>query len=142
MAERTLVHVTNDVVRKKEGASTVVTASRTFTAADSGGTFDIGTDALVMTLPLIDASTRGMVLVFRNVGADGNNIITISPNAADGIEGTVANAAADSVASGVVNKDIVNTKATANDGDYLVLRAAEDTKWRIIGGVGIWASEA
>ena len=82
------------------------------------------------------------IFLFRNTGADGNNIVTLSPNAADGIHGTIANAAADSVASGTVDKDFVNTKATANKGDYVILRAVALTEWYIIGGVGIWASEA
>ena len=83
-----------------------------------------------------------MTYLFRNTGADGNNIITLSPNALDGINGSIANSAADSVASGVVNKNFVNTKATANNGDYVILRAVALTKWYVIGGVGIWASEA
>jgi hypothetical protein len=52
------------------------------------------------------------------------------------------NAAADSVASGAVNKDIVNTKATANKGDRITLLAVAATTWYITDGVGIWASEA
>ena len=83
-----------------------------------------------------------MTYLFRNTGGDGNNTITLSPNALDGINGSIANSAADSVAGGVVNKNFVNTKATANNGDYVVLRAVALTKWYVIGGVGIWASEA
>ena len=93
-------------------------------------------------MPKIEAGNLGMTFLFRNTGADGNNIITLSPNAADGINGTIANAAADSVASGTVNKDWVNTKATANKGDYVILKAVALTAWYIVGGVGIWASEA
>jgi hypothetical protein len=83
-----------------------------------------------------------MEFTFRNTGADGANIITLSPASADGINGTIANSAADSVASGVVNKDLINTKATANNGDWVKLRAVSTTKWYIEGGVGIWASQA
>lgn len=122
--------------------SETLTASNTVTVAESGKEFNIATDALVMTLPLITASNIGMSFRFRNTGADGNNIITISPNALDGINGTVANAAADSVASGVVDKDIINTKATANIGDWIELTAGALTEWYITGGVGIWPSEA
>lgn len=121
-----------------------ITASTTFTDSQLGEEFNVATDALVMTLPLITAAMidSGETYLFRNTGADGNNIITISPNAADGINGSIANAAADSVASGVVNKDLVNTKATANNGDYVELKPVALTKWYIVGGVGIWASEA
>ncbi|WP_428743248.1 hypothetical protein [Tenacibaculum sp.] len=116
-----------------------LTANKTLTVEDSGKTFNIGTDALVITLP---ATALGLKYTFRNIGADGNNIITISPNAADAVFGTVQNAAADSVASGAADKDIINTKATANRGDFITLEADGVDGWYITGGVGIWASEA
>jgi len=31
---------------------------------------------------------------------------------------------------------------TANKGDYVIIRAVALTQWYIVGGVGIWASEA
>jgi hypothetical protein len=120
-----------------------LTASTTLTEAQLGEDFNIATDALVVTLPLITASmvNSGHSYVFRNTGADGNNIITLAPNAADGFNGSIANAAADSVASGVVDKVFVNTKATANSGDYVEVKPVALTKWFITGGVGIWASQ-
>jgi hypothetical protein len=141
MATRTLISTSNDDVRQVR-RKTVVTASTAFATKDLGQDIEIATDALTMTLPLITADNLGREILFRNTGADGAAIITISPAAADGINGTIANADADSVASGVVNKNFVNTKATANNGDYVVLRATALTKWTIVGGVGIWASEA
>ena len=122
--------------------SETLTASDTITVAESGKEFNIATDALVMTLPLITASNIGMSFRFRNTGADGNNLITLAPNALDAFHGTVANAAADSVAGGVVDKDFINTKATANKGDWIEVTAGALTEWYITGGVGIWASEA
>lgn len=142
MSERTLISVSNDPVlsRAKE---TTVTATTTFTAADAGaGTYNVATDAIVMNLPIITADTIGMEFTFRNTGADGAVLLSIDPNAVDGINGSIANAAADSVASGVVGKKLNNTKATANNGDYVTLKAVALTKWFIVGGVGIWASEA
>lgn len=142
MSERTLISVSNDPVlsRAKE---TTVTATTTFTAADAGaGTYNVATDAIVMNLPLITADNIGMEFNFRNTGADGAVLLSIDPNAVDGINGTIANAAADAVASGVVGKKLNNTKATANNGDYVTLKAVALTKWFIVGGVGIWASEA
>lgn len=130
----------NDPVHLRTSQSTI-TATSTLTAADTGKDYNIATDAIVVTLPLITAENIGMKFMFRNTGADGANIITLSPASADGINGTIANAAADSVASGVVNKDLINTKATANNGDYVVLKAVALTKWYIEGGVGIWASQ-
>lgn len=114
-------------------------ANKTLRVEDSGKSFLIGTDALVVTLP---ATIKGLEYTFINSGADGNNLITISPDAADAIFGSVANAAADSVSGGAVDKDIVNTKATANKGDRITLVADGVDGWYIKGGVGIWASEA
>lgn len=134
-------NTSNDVLYARNSQNTI-TASTTLTEADAGKSFNIATDALVVTLPLIEADSIGMEFTFRNTGADGNNIITLSPASADSINGTIANSAADSVASGVVNKDLINTKATANNGDWVKLRAVSTTKWYIEGGVGIWASQA
>jgi hypothetical protein len=116
-----------------------VTADVTLGLEDSGTIYLVGTDALTITLP---ATNKGSKFTFVNSGADGNNLITISPNANDAIFGTIANAAADSVASGVVDKDIVNTKATANKGDRITLVGDGADGWYIVEGVGIWASEA
>lgn len=131
----------NDVLRVRSKQITLTDTVSVY-ANQAGSEFNIATDAKVITLPLISTENVGMELTFRNTGADGNNIITLSPNAADGINGTIANAAADSVASGVVNKDIVNTKASANLGDFVKLIALAPTKWVIASGVGIWASES
>jgi len=131
----------NDIVYVQASQETV-SGSAAIPAGSAGVDQNVETDALTTTLPKIEAGDLGLTYLFRNTGADGNNIITLSPNASDAIHGTIANAAADSVAGGVVNKDFVNTKATANKGDYVILRAVALTEWYIIGGVGIWASEA
>tara|TARA_B100001250_G_scaffold281339_1_gene243613 strand:+ start:10164 stop:10556 length:393 start_codon:yes stop_codon:yes gene_type:complete len=113
-----------------------ITASKTLTSADHGKTFLVGTDALVITLP---ATMKGISYTFINSGADGGNIITISPAAADKIIGSIANAAADSVCSASDDGDLVNTKATANKGDRVTLIADGADGWYITEGVGIWA---
>jgi hypothetical protein len=120
----------------------VLTDNTTLTIADSGSKIAIATDAKTITLPTIDAGNLGMEFTFINTGADGAVKLNISPASTDAIIGTVANAAADSVSGGVVNKDFANTKATANKGDYVVLKALTLAGWYIVGGVGIWASEA
>lgn len=135
------IYVSNDEQLAKRPQRTL-TATQELTSQDFGRDYNIATDALVITLPAITAENLGMEFVFRNTGADGNNIITLSPASTDGINGTIPNAAADSVASGVVNKDLVLTKATSNLGDFVKLRAVSLTKWFIEGGVGIWASQA
>jgi len=137
----TIENTSNDIKYVRVPQVTV-TATTTFTEADAGKEYNIGTDALVMTLPLIDADNIGMEFVFRNIGANGNNIITLSPASADGVNGRISTAAADSTAGGVVNKDFVNTKATAKKGDYVRLRAVSTTAWYIVDGQGVWASEA
>jgi hypothetical protein len=134
-------NTSNDTLRVRRTQNTITT-SVTHTEADAGQDYNIATDALVITLPLIDSDNIGMAFTYRNTGANGNNIITLSPASADGINGRVATAAADSTASGVVNKDWINTKATAKLGDYVRIRAVALTKWFIEDGQGVWASEA
>ena len=102
----------------------------------------MATDALVITLPLIEEDNIGIEFLFRNTGANANNIITLSPNALDSINGRISTAAADSTAGGAVNKDFVNTKATAKKGDFVRLVAVSLTAWYIVDGQGVWASEA
>lgn len=122
----------------------VLSVATAISLADNGVHLHVATDALVHTLPAIGDTTApaGTRFRFVNTGADGNNTVTISPAAADAIFGSIANAAADSVASGVDDKDIVNTKATANKGDYIELVSDGTSGWYISAGVGIWASEA
>ena len=137
----TYIDTSNDIVFNQIRQNTITT-SLSIAAGDAGIDQNIATDALVITLPQIHSGNIGLTYLFRNTGADGNNIITLSPHSTDGFNGSIANAAADSVASGVVDKDWVNTKATANKGDYVIIRAVALTQWYIVGGVGIWASEA
>jgi hypothetical protein len=137
----TKITTSNDVLRARSKQITLTDTGSVY-ANQSGSEFNIATDAKVISLPLISAENLGMEFTFRNSGADGNNIITISPDAVDAVVGTIANAAADSVSGGVAGKDIINTKATANLGDFIKLTALSTTKWVISAGVGIWASEA
>jgi len=137
---------TGDLVPRENNGSlkmqVLVTDNTTLRKEDSGNTYNIATDAKTFELPAITAGNLGMQFTFRNTGANGAVALTVSPASTDGINGTIANAAADSTASGVVNKNIVNTKATAKNGDYITVTAVALTKWYITGGVGIWASEA
>lgn len=115
--------------------------STTLTEADSGGIFGMGTDAKVFTLP---STKAGLKYTFVNTGAAGNNILTISPAAADGISGTITLAASVVVDAGVVNKDLINTKATSQAGDTVTIigtGVAGTTAWIIVSSTGIWAAE-
>lgn len=126
----------------KLGNVEVLTANKTLTIEDSGKTFHIATDALVITLP---ATLLGLNYTFKNSGADGNNIITVSPQAADGISGTITLAATVVELSGVVDKDLINTKASSISGDTCRVDGtgvAGTEAWLTSNDGGIWASEA
>ena len=139
-AER-LMAIAGEIYDLKKANAELIVDDLTITEDDSGKTYNIATDAKTFTLPLISATNLGMKFRFRNTGADGAVALTLSPNALDGINGTIANATADSVGSGVVNKNLVNTKTTANNMDWVEIEAVAATKWAITGGIGIWASE-
>jgi len=115
--------------------------NRTLLASESGSLFMIATDAKVISLP---ATAAGLVYHIVNTGAAGNNIVTISPVAADGISGTITLAATVVVDAGVVNKDLINTKATSQAGDSVTLLGTGVTgtkAWIIVSSTGIWAAE-
>ncbi len=119
-----------------------ITANRTLVQEDSGKIFLVGTDALIVTLP---STVAGLKYEFINSGAAGNNILQISPAAADGISGTITLASSVVVDAGVVNKDLINTKATSKSGDKVSLigtGVAGTTAWIIQSSTGIWAAEA
>lgn len=120
-----------------------ITANRTITQADSGKTFLIATDALVLTLEsAAKAGMAGVEVTFINSGAAGNNIITISPNAADGIAGTITLASSVVTRVGTVDTNLVNTKATSTKGNAVTLvctGAAGTGAWYIKSSTGIWA---
>ena len=127
----------NDVLRARSKQETLTT-SGSVDANQAGTEFNIATDALTITLPAIDANNIGMEFTFRNTGADGNNIITLSPASTDAFHGTVAAVQS----GGVDNKDWINTKATANKGDWCTIKAVALTDWYLTGGDGVWASES
>lgn len=120
----------------------VIAANKTLTVEDSGKTFMVATDALVITLP---SAIVGLEYTFINSGDDGNNIITISPASADGISGTVTLAATVVELSGVIDKDLINTKASSISGDTSTIVStgiAGTEAWLLKSSTGIWASEA
>ena len=130
-------NTSNSVLRARSKQETLTT-TQDINTNQAGSEFNIATDALVMTLPAITANNIGMELTFRNTGADGNNIITLSPASSDAFNGTIAAVQA----GGVVDKDLINTKATANKGDWCTIKAIALTAWYITGGDGVWASES
>ena len=120
----------------------VITANTTLREEDSGKTFLVAVDALVITLP---STLAGLEYTFMNSGVDAANIITVSPAAADGINGTVTLAATVVELSGTIDKDLINTKTSAISGDTATIvgtGTAGETAWLLKGSTGIWASEA
>lgn len=126
---------------KLTSASNVVTIAEntTLTHADSGKVICVATDALTITLP---ATKAGCEFTFVNTGADGNNIITISPQAEDGISGVITLASTVVARAGTVDTDLVNTKATSKKGSVVKIigtGTAGTTAWVIDHSTGIWA---
>lgn len=108
-----------------------VSADKALDAEDSGKGFWVDTDAKVITLPAVEGM-RGIRLM--NGGGFGMVAVTVSPNAADMIEGPDITASDD--------KDIVNTKATAQRGDYIDIAQGDANGWVITAKRGIWARQA
>ena len=126
------------MIKAYDGVDAVetITTSLSLVAADSGKVFLIATDSLVITLP---ATVEGLRYTFVNTGADGNNIITISPNASDGIFGTITLAASVVQKDGTADTDVVLTKGTALLGDSITLVGDGDQGYAIVASTGIWA---
>jgi len=116
-----------------------ITANRTLRVEDSGKVFLIATDALTITLP---STVAGLDYTFINTGAAGNNIITISPQATDGICGTITLASSVVTRVGTVDTDLVNTKATSTKGNSVRIigtGVAGTGAYNIVSSTGIWA---
>lgn len=129
----------DQVALAKQGNYVVLTESTTLTAGDSGKVFGIGTDALTITLPSTQA---GLEFTFINIGSAGNNIITISPQATDGIAGTITLASSVVTRVGTVDTDLVNTKATSTKGNSVRIvgtGVAGTGAYYIVSSTGIWA---
>lgn len=119
-----------------------VSADKTLALADQGLVQNVIADGKVVTLP---ATSAGAVFVIRNGGAaktsgpvgsgdNGSVLVAVSPAAADKIQG-LGFTAAD-------NKDALNTKATAEVGDEIVLVGDGVDGWNVQRATGIWAREA
>ena len=117
--------IDSNAVNKTAAYTVVITT-------DSGKTLTNGeTDGIVFTLPSI---AIGNTVTFVNTGLAGTSDLTVSPAAADGI--TYAGSSTD-------NKDIINTKATAKQGDFITLASLDGTvAWQVVAARGIWAKEA
>ena len=124
-----------------QSTASTVTDNTTLTAADSGTTYFIATDAKTFSLPACATAGAGTWYRFVNSGADGNNIITISPSGTDAIWGTITLAASVVDLGGGAGKDLINTKATSIKGDSATIMT-DGTAWFVLASTGIWAAEA
>ena len=107
-------------------------ANATLAAVDCGRCLFVDTDGVVLTLPAIADGLGGVKIV--NIGAFGAVGISISPQAADMILGPGI--------TGADNKDLINTKATAKRGDYVVIDLGDADGYVVTEMVGAWAREA
>lgn len=109
-----------------------VSTNKTLTAADSGIAQVVDTDAVVISVP---ATVVGQTFIVRNgSSAVGTVGIAVSPVAADNIAGNGFTAAD--------NKDAINTKATAEPGDEIIIVADGANGYFIQSVKGVWAREA
>ena len=134
-------YLSNDVTRNQV-AQSYYTVTGDISEADLSNDHNVATDALTIGIPLITSGNLGSTIFFRNTGTDAAVKLVISPKNTNKIIGSITLAASVFAASGVLDKDLENTKATALKGDWVALRAVSLTEWYIIGGQGIWASEA
>ena len=137
----TYKYLSNDEVRNQV-AQSYYTATGDISEADLGNDHNVAVDALTIGIPLITSGNLGCTIFFRNTGADAAVKLVISPKDTNKIIGSMTQAAAVFSASGVLDKDLENTKTTALKGDWVALRAVSLTEWYIIGGQGIWVSES
>ena len=110
----------------------VKSANYTLDAEDSGKLLWIDTDAFTLTLPAIAAGLDGVQIV--NGGSYGTIAVTISPNAADMILGPDI--------TGADDKDLINTKATAQRGDMVVIGGNDADGYSVLEMRGTWARQA
>jgi hypothetical protein len=108
-----------------------IAANKTLDSEDSGKLFWVDTDAVTITLPAVATHALAKIV---NGGAYGTIAVTISPQALDSIEGPDITAADD--------KDIINTKATAQRGDFAVLGDADAAGYVVTELRGVWARQA
>lgn len=106
-------------------------ANYTVDALDTGKIIYVDTDAVVVTLPV--TATAGDKITFVNAGAFGTVGFSLDPAAADKIMGPDI--------AGQDNKDLINTKATAQRGDFVTLTAGHADGWTVSAMKGVWATE-
>lgn len=108
-----------------------ISANKTLDIEDNGKVFFVDTDAVVVTLPAVATPVNCKIV---NIGAFGTVALNVSPNASDKIQGPDL--------PGTDNKDLINTKATARRGDFVVLTTGDANGAVVAELRGTWATEA
>lgn len=108
-----------------------ISANKTLDIEDNGKVFFVDTDAVVITMPAVATPVNCKIV---NIGAYGTVGVSISPAAADKIQGPDL--------PGTDNKDLINTKATAKRGDFVVLITGDANGPLVEELRGTWATEA
>lgn len=106
-------------------------ANYTADAEDTGKWLWVDTDGVVITLPAVEGITAVRV---GNLGSYGAVGVSISPGSVDMIEGPDITAAD--------NKDLINTKATAQRGDFVEINYGDANGYGVASIRGTWAREA
>lgn len=113
-------------------ARATISADTTLDATYAGKLLWVDTDAKIITLPAIATGLDGVQIV--NGGGYGAVAVNISPNASDMILGPDI--------TGADNKDLINTKATAQRGDFVVIGGNDADGYAALEMRGTWAREA
>ncbi|NIA17285.1 MAG: DUF2190 family protein [Planctomycetes bacterium] len=108
-----------------------VSVDKTLDIQDVGKAFIVDTDAKTITLPATAAGGRVAII---NGGADAAVAVNVSPAAADKIMGPDI--------AGANDKDLINTKATAKQGDFVIIEPdVAGDGWHVTAIRGTWATE-
>ena len=119
-----------DPYRAFGGVYETVSDNLTLDIEDNGKVLFVDTDAKAITLPVVATPVNCTIV---NIGAFGTVAVTVSPQAADMIH-------APNIA-GTDNKDLINTKATAQRGDLVQIRTGDANGWVVSDLKGVWAKE-
>lgn len=109
----------------------LVSSNKTLDAEDTGKTFFVDTDGVVITLP---ATATALSCRIVNIGAEAAVGLSLSPQAADKVMGPDL--------AGTDNKDLINTKATASRGDFVRIQNGHADGPIVTDMRGTWATEA
>jgi hypothetical protein len=109
-----------------------VSANKTLDVQDTGKTFFVDTDAVVITMPTPATGLRKVRIV--NIAPFGTALISVNPDTGVKVMGPDI--------AGTNDKDLQNTKATQRRGDYVVLSDDIATGYLAHAIKGTWTTEA